>query len=420
MSCVTSTSVRPASRFSRNTSMHFWANDGVADRQHLVDEHDVGVGLDHHREREPDHHPRRVVLELEVGEVAQLGEVEHGVEPAPRLAPRQAHHHAVEHDVLARRQLRVEPDAELDERGEPARHADPAAVGAVDAGQDLQQRALAGAVAADDPEELALADVERDAPRARAARGWSPARSGCSARSLSVSTRCCGMRKRLLDLPRLDDDWRASQHATPASVRAPQRRARQRRSRRCSKLERVREAGVARPASRRPARASQRGHEPSPGDPAGELGLAAERLVAAGQRAQRAQREPRERGRRATGGATKRRSARRLAGVSSPRAAGEQRLAPGPRGAGSRGSTRPARPAGGRAPRVPGRCCETSPKTAPAVLDVVVERPVDVGDVAGGERDEAEPVVVELQPGRVGERQRERGRSRGGRASRRR
>ena len=35
-------------------------------------------------------------------------------------------------------------------------------VGPVDAGQDLQQRALAGAVLADDPEELALVDVEGD------------------------------------------------------------------------------------------------------------------------------------------------------------------------------------------------------------------------------------------------------------------
>jgi hypothetical protein len=73
----------------------------VADRQHLVDQHDVRVRLDHHREGEPDHHARRVVLELEVDEVAQLGELEHRVEPVSRLPARQAHHHPVEHDVLA-------------------------------------------------------------------------------------------------------------------------------------------------------------------------------------------------------------------------------------------------------------------------------------------------------------------------------
>ena len=31
---------------------------GIADREHLVDQEDVGVGLDHHREREPHGHPR--------------------------------------------------------------------------------------------------------------------------------------------------------------------------------------------------------------------------------------------------------------------------------------------------------------------------------------------------------------------------
>ena len=54
----------------------------VADREHLVDQQDVGVDLDHHREREPDQHPDRVVLELEVDELAELGEVDDGVERA--------------------------------------------------------------------------------------------------------------------------------------------------------------------------------------------------------------------------------------------------------------------------------------------------------------------------------------------------
>src|SRR5215211_5264764 len=43
------------------------------------------------------------------------------------------------------------------------------------------------------------------------------------------------------------------------------------------------------------------------------------------------------------------------------------------------------------------------------MLDVVIQRAIDVGDVAGGERDEAEPVVVELQARRVRERERQLG-----------
>ena len=55
----------------------FLGEGGVADGEHFVDEHDVGVGFDHDREGEADHHPRGVVLELEVDEFLQLGEVQH-------------------------------------------------------------------------------------------------------------------------------------------------------------------------------------------------------------------------------------------------------------------------------------------------------------------------------------------------------
>jgi hypothetical protein len=57
----------------------------------------------------------------------------------------------------------VEADPKLDEGRQPAGDADPAGIGAVDARQQLQQGALAGAVAPDDAEELALADLEGDA-----------------------------------------------------------------------------------------------------------------------------------------------------------------------------------------------------------------------------------------------------------------
>ena len=136
---------------------------GVAHRQHLVDQEHVGVDLHHHRERESDQHPGGVVLQLQVGEFAQLGEVDHRVEPVAHLLRGEAHHHPVEDDVLARGQLVVEADPELDEGGETACYLDRPGIGFVDARQQLQQGALAGAVATDDAEELALADLEGDA-----------------------------------------------------------------------------------------------------------------------------------------------------------------------------------------------------------------------------------------------------------------
>ena len=63
---------------------------GVADGEHLVDQQHVGVDLDHHREREPHVHARRVVLELQVLELAQLGELDDRARSARRASRRRA------------------------------------------------------------------------------------------------------------------------------------------------------------------------------------------------------------------------------------------------------------------------------------------------------------------------------------------
>ena len=106
--------------------------------------------------------PGRVVLELLVDEPLELGEADDLVEPLVDLLRRQAEQRAVDADVVACVEIRVEADAELDERREPAVDADGAGVGAVDAGEDLQQRALAAAVRADDAEALAVRRREAD------------------------------------------------------------------------------------------------------------------------------------------------------------------------------------------------------------------------------------------------------------------
>ena len=58
---------------------------GVADRQHLVHEHDVRVDLDRDGKRQPHLHPGRVVLQLEVHELLELGELDDRVEARARL-----------------------------------------------------------------------------------------------------------------------------------------------------------------------------------------------------------------------------------------------------------------------------------------------------------------------------------------------
>ena len=134
----------------------------VADGQHLVDEQDVGVDVDGHREAEAHVHPRRVVLHRGVDEALEPGELDDVVEAPVELGLGEPEDRAVEVDVLPPGQLGVEAGAELEQRRHLAARAAAALVGLEDPGQALQQRALARAVGADEAVRDALGDLERD------------------------------------------------------------------------------------------------------------------------------------------------------------------------------------------------------------------------------------------------------------------
>ena len=131
----------------------------VADRQHLIDQHHVGVDLNCDREGEAHVHAGGVVLQLQVHKRLQLRERDDLIQPLERLAARQAEHDRVDDCVVTRGQIGIEPDAEFDERRQPTVDFNLAGVDAVDAGQALQQRALATPVATDDAEELPRRDL---------------------------------------------------------------------------------------------------------------------------------------------------------------------------------------------------------------------------------------------------------------------
>ena len=66
----------------------------VADRQHFVDEKDLGLQVSGDRERQPDVHAARIVLDRRVDELADFGELDDIVELRlisarfmPRIAP---------------------------------------------------------------------------------------------------------------------------------------------------------------------------------------------------------------------------------------------------------------------------------------------------------------------------------------------
>ena len=160
--CVTSTIVRP-SDWNRRDAIEAAALERlVADREHLVDQEDLGVHVDGDGEAEPDQHPRGVELHLVVHELLELGERDDVVVDPIGVPPRQAEERGVEVDVLAAGEIGVEAGAELEERREPPSITDGAGGGSQDPRDALQQRGLPGAVVADQAQRGPLRDVERD------------------------------------------------------------------------------------------------------------------------------------------------------------------------------------------------------------------------------------------------------------------
>ena len=113
--------------------------------------------------------------------------------------PPHAEDRAVQEDVLAAGQLGVEAGADLEQRPDAAAQHRPArSVGGGDPREDLQQRALAGAVAADDADHLALLRPRRRrraAPRTSSA-GVRRRRADGPTRSRSVSRQRARSRRR--------------------------------------------------------------------------------------------------------------------------------------------------------------------------------------------------------------------------------
>src|SRR5215203_2742238 len=132
----------------------------VADGEDLVDDHDVGLEVGSDREGEAQVHAGGVALERRVEKALDTRELDDLVEAALDLAPRHAQYGPVEEDVLAAGQLEVEARAHLQQRSDPPAHARHPLGRLGDPRDQLQQRRLASAVAADDAHDLALLDYQ--------------------------------------------------------------------------------------------------------------------------------------------------------------------------------------------------------------------------------------------------------------------
>ena len=134
----------------------------VADGQHLVDNQDLGLEVRGDREAEADFHPARVALHRRVEEAFDVGEGDDLVEAAVDLVLSHAEDRAGQEDVLAPRQLGMEPGAYVEERTDASGYLRPALRRFRDPRQDLEDRRLTRTVDADHADRLALSDLERD------------------------------------------------------------------------------------------------------------------------------------------------------------------------------------------------------------------------------------------------------------------
>src|SRR5262245_54234940 len=135
----------------------------ITDREHFVDEQNIGVDIDRNRKTKAHVHAGRVRLHRRVDKFVELGKPDNVVEAIGDLATTQAEHQSVDVYILATGDFRMKSGAQLDERRHAPLNAYAPRRWFAYPGNQLEHRALAGAVSPDDAECRALWHVEGNA-----------------------------------------------------------------------------------------------------------------------------------------------------------------------------------------------------------------------------------------------------------------
>ena len=135
---------------------------GVAHGEHFVHHKDFGFQVRGDGESEAYGHAAAVAFHGGVQIAFASAEVYDFVELAGDFRAAHAHDGAVHVDVLATGHFRVEPGAHFEEARDAALGADCAGGGGGHAAKQLEERALAGAITADDAHDVALFHLEVD------------------------------------------------------------------------------------------------------------------------------------------------------------------------------------------------------------------------------------------------------------------
>ena len=120
---LTNSTVRPPRATSFDLAEAFLLELGVADREHLVDDQDLGFEMRGDGKGETHIHAGRVALDRGVEKFLDLGKGDDLVEFPADLGAAHAENRAIEIDILAAGELRVKPGADLQEARDPAAQA---------------------------------------------------------------------------------------------------------------------------------------------------------------------------------------------------------------------------------------------------------------------------------------------------------
>ena len=140
----------------------FFLEGGVAYGQDFVYQEDFGLEVGCYGEGQAHLHAAAVMLERGVQEALDFGEGHDFVEFAVYFGFAHAENGAAHVDVFAAGEFGMKAGADFEEAADASVNFGVAFGGSGNAGEDFQQRAFAGAVAADEADDFALTDLEID------------------------------------------------------------------------------------------------------------------------------------------------------------------------------------------------------------------------------------------------------------------
>src|SRR5262249_5266569 len=132
----------------------------IPDRQYLIDDENLRLQMRCNCKGQPHIHPAAVMFDRRIKEFFYFGESDYLIKFISDFALAHAQDGAIERDVLAAGQLGMEPCDDSEKPRHPTTERDQTLRRLGDAAQNFEERAFAGAVPADDPNDLTALDFE--------------------------------------------------------------------------------------------------------------------------------------------------------------------------------------------------------------------------------------------------------------------